>query len=411
MIVVVGGGVVGVCAAYYLARRGVAVTLVEKGEIAAGSSYGNAGLIVPSHSVPLAAPGVFRQAVRFMLDPESPFYIRPRPSPDLLRWLLRFGRACTEAHVRRSLPVIRDLSRASLDLYRELAALPGLEFGFRQDGVLAVFRTAAGLEHGRREAAVLEAAGIGATVLDPGGARGLEPALRGDVAGGVHFPGDAHVTPDRFVRGLARVAEALGTRLLTATEVLGFVRRGSRIVTVETTRGDLAAEQVVLAAGAWSGPLARGLGLDLPLQPAKGYSITCARPATGPRMPLLLGEARVAVTPMGDALRFAGTLELAGLDLTIDRRRLAAIRHAVPRYLAGDASVTVREIWRGLRPCSPDGLPYIGRPARCDNLIVATGHAMIGVSLGPVTGALVAQLATGERPMLDLTPLRPERFA
>lgn len=409
MIVVVGGGVVGVCSAYYLAQRGLGVTLVEKGDIAAGSSYGNAGLIVPSHSVPLAAPGVLRQGLRFMLDPDGPFYIRPRPSRALVRWLLRFRRACTEEHVRRSLPIIRDLSRASLGLYRELAALPGLEFGFRQDGVLAVFRTAAGLEHGRQEAAVLDAGGIAAKVLDAEGARALEPALRPDIAGGVHFPDDAHLTPDRFVRGLARVAEGLGARLLTGTEVLGFTGRAGRIATVETTRGDLAADQVVLAAGSWSGHLAAGLGLDLPLEPAKGYSVTCEQPLSGPRIPLLLGESRVAVTPMGDTLRFAGTLELAGLDLTINRRRVAAIQRAVPHYLS-EERYTVREIWRGLRPCSPDGLPYLGRPARHDNLIVATGHAMIGVSLGPVSGALVAQIATGEAPMLDLAPLRPERF-
>ncbi len=410
MIAVIGGGVVGVCTAYYLARRGLPVSLVEKGEIAAGSSYGNAGLIVPSHSVPLAAPGALRQGLRWMLDPESPFYIRPRLSRDLVRWLLRFRRACTEDHVRRSIPVIRDLSRASLDLYQELSALPELEFGFRQDGVLAVFRTVAGFAHGRQEAAVLDEAGIAAKIVDAEGVRALEPALRHDVSGGVYFPDDAHVTPDRFVRGLARVAQGLGARVLTGTEVFGFTTRGRRIAVVETTRGNLDVDGVVLTAGAWSSELARGLGLDLPLQAAKGYSITCDRPPVGPRIPLLLGEARVAVTPMDDALRFAGTLELAGLDLAIKRRRVEAIRRVVPRYLAEERYV-VREIWRGLRPCSPDGLPYIGRPARYDNLIVATGHAMIGVSLGPVTGALVAQLAAGEAPMLDLAPLSPDRFS
>jgi D-amino-acid dehydrogenase len=410
VIVVVGGGVVGVCAAYYLARRGLPVTLVEKGDIASGSSYGNAGLIVPSHSIPLAAPGVLQQGLRWMLDPESPFYVRPRLRRDLVRWLLRFRRACTAEHVRRAIPIIHGLHCASLDLYRQLAALPGLDFGFRQDGVLAVFRTPAGLAHGRHEAAVLEAAGIRAAVLDRDGARALEPALRADVAGGIHFADDAHVTPDRFVRGLAGVAAGLGAHLCTGTEVLGFTARGRTLTSVETTRGDVAANQVVLAAGSWSADLARGLGIDLPLQPAKGYSITCDRPAAGPRMPLLLGELRAAVTPMGDALRFAGTLELAGLDLTINRRRVAAIRRGVPQYLA-EPHYTVREIWRGLRPCSPDGLPYIGRPERYDNLIVATGHAMIGVSLGPITGALVAQLAARETPMLDLAPLAPDRFA
>jgi D-amino-acid dehydrogenase len=410
VIVVVGGGVVGVCAAYYLAQRGLPVTLVEKGEIAAGSSYGNAGLVVPSHSVPLAAPGVLWQGLRWMLDPESPFYIRPRPSRDLVQWLLRFRRACSADHVRRSIPIIRELSRASLDLYRELAALPGLEFGFREDGVLAVFRTGEGLAHGRHEAAVLEGAGIAAKVVDAEGVRALEPALRHEMVGGVYFPDDAHVTPNRFVRGLASVAATLGARVLTGTEVLGFAARGRHIAVVETTRGDLAVDEVVLAAGAWSSELAQGLTLALPLQAAKGYSITCDRPEAGPRIPLLLGEARVAVTPMGDALRFAGTLEMAGLDLAINRRRVEAIRRAVPRYLA-EERYAVREIWRGLRPCSPDGLPYVGRPGRYDNLIVATGHAMIGISLGPVTGALVAQVAAGEAPMLDLAPLSPDRFA
>lgn len=410
MIAVVGGGVVGVCSAYYLARRGLEVTLIEKGDIAAGSSYGNAGLIVPSHSIPLAAPGALRRGMRWMLDRESPFYIRPRPSRDLVRWLLRFRRACTAEHVRRSIPVLRDLSRASLALYRELAALPGLDFGFREDGALAVFRTAAGLEHGRHEADVLRAAGIDATVLDAKAAREVEPALGRAVAGAVHFPGDAHLAPDRFVRGLARVMERSGVRVLAGTEVLGFTRRGRAITAVETTRGDLAVDEVVLAAGSWSGELARGAGLDLPIQAAKGYSITYDRPPGAPRLPLLLGEARVAVTPMGDALRFAGTLELAGLDLSIDRRRVGAIARAAGQYLAAGES-RVREIWRGLRPCSPDGLPYVGRPARGDNLIVATGHAMIGVSLGPVTGSLVAQLAARETPALDLHPLRPDRFA
>jgi D-amino-acid dehydrogenase len=410
VIVVIGGGVIGVCAAYYLAQRGAPVTLVERADVAAGASYGNAGLVVPSHSVPLAAPGVWRRGLRWMLDPDSPFYIRPRASRDLARWLLRFRRACTDAHVRHALPVLRDLGVASLGLYRELAARPGLEFGFRQDGVLMVYRTAAGLDHERHEAARLEGAGIASRTLDGAGVRALEPCLRADLAGGVFYPDDAHVTPDRFVRGLARVCEGLGVQLRTGTEVLGLTTRGRSITAVETTRGDLAADQVVLAAGPWSAGLARSLGLDLPLEAAKGYSVTCDRPADGPTRPVLLGEARVAVTPMGDALRFAGTLELAGLDLTINRRRVAAIRRAVPQYLAGDDAYRVREIWRGLRPCSPDGLPYVGRPARLDNLVVATGHAMVGVSLGPITGALVADLVTGAPPRVDLAPLHPDRF-
>jgi D-amino-acid dehydrogenase len=198
--------------------------------------------------------------------------------------------------------------------------------------------------------------------------------------------------------------------MLPRTEVLGFVTAGRRIRGVETTRGDFEADEVVLATGAWSPGLLAALRLRLPIQAAKGYSVTCRRPAGAPRRPLLLGEARVAVTPMGETLRLAGTLELAGLDLSIDRRRVEAVRQSAGRYLALGEEPIVTEVWRGLRPCTPDGLPALGRPRRLDNLIVATGHAMLGVSLGPITGRLVAQLACGQAPALDLTPLDPDRF-
>jgi D-amino-acid dehydrogenase len=413
-VVVVGGGVIGICAAYYLARAGASVTLLERADIAAGSSHGNAGLIVPSHAVPLAAPGVLGRALRWMADPESPFRIKPRLDPALVAWLWRFQRHCTAAHVRRALPVIRDLSEASLALYGELAALPGLDFGFRRDGVLSVCRTAAGLEAARHEAAMLEAAGLGAKILDAASARALEPALADGIAGALHFPGDAHLTPDRFVHGLAGVLATMGARVRTATEVLGFERAGRRVTAVETTRGALACDEVVVAAGAWSPGLGRALGLSLPVQPAKGYSVTYEAPPDGPRMPLLAAEARFAVTPMrtetGPVLRLGGTLELAGLDLAVDRRRVDALRRAGPRYVTLPVEPPLVEIWRGLRPCTPDGLPLLGRPRAWDNVVVATGHAMIGMSLGPVTGMLVAQLVTGVRPALAVAPLHPDRF-
>lgn len=413
-VVVVGGGVIGVCAAYYLARAGAAVTLVERGDIAAGCSYGNAGLVVPSHAVPLAAPGVLWRGLRWLADPESPFWIRPRLDPALLSWLWRFQRHCTEAHVRRAMPVIRDLSQASLALYEELARLPGLDFGFRRDGLLTVFRSPAGLEGGRHEAERLESVGIAAKLLDATAACALEPALAPGVAGGLHFPDDAHLTPDRFVRGLARVVEGLGVHVRTQTEALGFTRAGRRITAVETTRGALGCDEVVLAAGAWSPGLGRALGLALPIEAAKGYSVTYEAPADGPRMPLLAAEARFAVTPMrtetGATLRLGGTLELAGLDLSIDRRRVDAIRQAARSYLRLPEEPPLVEIWRGLRPCTPDGLPLVGRPRAWDNLVLAAGHAMIGMSLGPVTGHLVAAVVAGERPGLDPSPLDPDRF-
>jgi len=410
-VLIIGGGVIGVCSAYYLAQMGWTVTLLEKAEICAGCSYGNAGLVVPSHSIPLAAPGVLGKALKWMLNPESPFYIRPRLSPELISWLWRFRGACTTAHVRRALPVLRDLSYASLVLLKELAAIEGFHFGYRQNGVLAVFRTETGYEQGAREARLLEEAGIPAKHLNASEVRSIEPGLRPEVSGGVYFPDDAHLIPDAFVRGLARIAERKGVRIRTSTEVLGLRTRGRRIVAVETTEGHFQCDEVVLAAGSWSSEIARGLRLDLPIQPAKGYSVTFRRPPNSPTVPLLLGEAKVGVTPMGETLRFAGTLELAGLDLSINRRRLDAMIRSAALYLASTQDLAVMETWRGLRPCTPDGLPLIGRLERVENLIVATGHAMVGVSLGPITGKLVAQLASDEEPMVDISLLRPDRFS
>lgn len=398
------------CSAYYLAQKGWRVTLAEKGEICSGCSYGNAGLIVPSHAIPLAAPGVLLKGLKWMLDPESPFYVKPRLSRDLLAWLWKFGRACNMSHVRRAMPVLRDLSYASLALYRELAAIEGLQFGFAQHGVLQVFRTERRYEEAMEEAHLLEEIGIGAKVLDGSAARAVEPSLSPDVVGGVYFPDDAHLIPDAFAKGLARIAQAQGVRVFSSTEVLGFRMSGRRIVAVETTRGDFESEEVVLATGSWSAGIARTLGLRLPIQPAKGYSVTCERPEDGPTVPLLLGEARVAVTPMGETLRLAGTLELAGLDLSINRRRVHAVRRSASQYLSATRELRVLEIWGGMRPCTPDGLPIIGRPEGVENLVLATGHAMIGVSLGPITGKLVAQLVSREDPMLDLRLLNPGRF-
>lgn len=408
-ILIIGGGVIGVCCAHSLHEAGAQVTLIEQGEIAAGSSYGNAGLYVPSHCVPLAAPGALAAGLKWMLDPESPFYVRPRLAPDLWEWIARFGLASREGPMRRGLAILRDLSLASGPLFGELAALEGLNFDYEQRGMMMVYKTRQALQHAAQEAALLHEFGLRAEVVEAARAHELEPALREHIVGGVFFPDDAHMNPARLVRGLADRLGREGVSIHTQTEALGFTTDGTRVVSVQTTRGEFRARQVVLAAGAWSAVVTRDLRLHIPMQGAKGYSLTLPRPAAGPRMPVMLGEARVAVTPMGELLRFAGTLELAGLDVSINRRRVEAIARAAKDYLQVE-DVTPSEIWRGLRPCTPDGLPLIGRTRHYENLILATGHAMLGMSLGPVTGRLVAQVALGRQPEIDLHPLRLERF-
>ena len=413
-VLVIGGGVIGVCAAYYLAERGWPVHLVEQDDIAAGSSHGNAGLIVPSHIIPLPHPGVLTRGLKWLLDPESPLYIKPRLNLGLLAWLLRFGAACRESRVQKAIPVLRDMGRASSELYEQLAVLDGLDCGYQRTGLLTIFRNQRSFEDGIKEANVQAAHGVTAKVLDGAAVRQMEPTVRPEVVGGVFLPGDAHFTPDMFVRGLARLAERHGLMIHPATEVLGFEVSHRKVTTVRTTRGDFRPDQVVVAAGAWSPRLVRGLRLSLPIQPAKGHSVTVKRPALSPTIPLALGESRVIVTPMtgpsGPVLRFAGTLELAGFDFSINRRRVNALTRAARTYLIGMEELETLEIWRGLRPCTPDDLPILGRPPGLDNVILATGHGMLGMSLGPITGKLVSQIACGEKPDVDLKPLRVERF-
>jgi D-amino-acid dehydrogenase len=409
-VVVIGGGVIGVTSAYYLAQDGWEVTLLDKGEVCAGSSYGNAGLIVPSHVVPLAAPGVWWQGLKWMLRPESPFYIKPRLDLELAKWLWRFRSACTPARMRQAMPLLRRLSVESLALYRELAEKGGFDFGFRQSGSMTVFFTPQGLAHGREEARLLGQAGVAVEVLDGPAARSAEPALKPGVVGALYCREDALLVPDRFVKGLARLAASLGVRIATATEVIGFRRAGDGICGVETTRGAIEADIVVLAAGAWSPEIGRALGLRVPIQPAKGYSLTYRRPARGPGIPLLPAEGRFSVTPMGEFLRFGGTLELAGMDLSVNGRRVEALRRGALRCIEGADKLELLEIWRGLRPCTPDGLPLLGHSARFGNLVLAAGHAMVGMSLGPVTGKLVARLVGGAKPLADIRPLDPQRF-
>jgi len=408
--VVVGAGVIGVCAAYYLAEAGWQVTILEQGRVCAGCSYGNGGAIVPSHSVPLAAPGVWQQALRWLFNSKSPFRISPRFDPSLLAWLWRFRQACTEQHAGRALPVLRDLSYGSQALFHELMKNEELDCRYQETGAMMVYRTPRGFAAGLDEAARLRVAGIPSQTLDLSEARGLAPALSPSVLGAIFFPDDAHLVPDAFVRALARRAEDRGVDIRTETEVLGFRTNGRRIFGIETTRGDLQADDVVLATRAWSPLLAQMLGLRLPIQPAKGYSVTYLQGSGGPRVPVILAEAKAGITPMSDWLRVAGTLELSGFDLSINRRRVDAIIRSAAQYVDGLESLPLREIWRGLRPCTPDGLPIIGRPSSLDNLILATGHAMLGVTLGPITGLLVSQLASGEKPKLSLHALRPQRF-
>jgi D-amino-acid dehydrogenase len=412
-VIVIGGGVIGLCAAHYLQQDGAAVTILEKGEVGSGSSSQNAGLIPPSHFIPLAAPGVISQGLKWMLDPESPFYIKPRLDADLIRWVWKFRAASSDRQMRIAMPLLLKLARISLSLYEDLARLKDCEFGFQRRGLLMVFDSEQGRRHCLEEAHHAHALDLEARVLDPRELAVLEPDIRINASGAVYYPGDAHLSPGRFVESMTHTLHTQGVLVRPFTQVLGFTTSSGRVSGVRTTSGTIEADDIIIAGGAWSPGLMRNLGIRLLLQAGKGYSVTLRNPIRRPSIPLILTEARIAVTPMADSLRFAGTMELAGLDLSVNRRRVEAIVKAVPRYLPdfNSAKIDTTHPWSGLRPCTPDGLPYIGRFGACENLIAATGHAMIGISLAPVTGKLVSDIVAERTPSIDLTLLHPDRFA
>lgn len=412
-VVIVGAGIIGLCSALYCARKGLNVTVIDRQPAQHdGCSFGNAGMIVPSHFVPLAAPGMVALGLKWMWNPESPFYIKPRLNRDLFDWGWKFWRAATPEHVRRSAPLLRDLNFASRAEYEQFAAEPGQDFGLVKQGLLMLCRTPHALDEEAKYAAQANALGVPAEVLDARQTAALDPAITMAVAGSVYFPKDCHLSPGRFMAGIQAECLRLGVQFLWNAEVTELRRSGPQLEEVVTTQGAIPVEELVLAGGSWSPQLTEQLGLTLPMQAGKGYSLTLPQPRQLPRLCSILTEARVAVTPMGTSLRLGGTMEIAGLNEDINPVRVQGIIKAVPQYFpefrVGDFAGI--QPWRGLRPCSPDGLPYLGRTRQFRNLTLATGHAMMGLSLGPITGKLVSEMVTRERPSFDLALLSPDRW-
>ena len=412
-IFIIGGGVIGLSTAYFCAKRGFRVTVVDRNPAERdGCSFGNAGMIVPSHFIPLAAPGMVALGLKWMWNPESPFYIKPRLDLDLIAWAWRFMRSATRAHVIQCAPLIRDLSFASRALFEEIAEVPGNDFGLVKRGLVMLCKTQHGLDDEAAMAARAMALGVPAEVLDAKGVAALDPGVTMDVAGGVYFPKDCHLSPGRFMARLLADCERMGVTFHWNTEVTSVVYNGRKIEAVETAAGELEADEFVLCGGSWSPDVVRALQISLPMQAGKGYSVTLQTPRQLPELCSIFTEARVAVTPMGGMLRFGGTMEIAGLNEDITTRRVKGIVNAVPRYFPEFQPADFEGIppWRGLRPCSPDGMPYMGRFAAYENLSTASGHAMMGLSLGPVTGKLMGELLAGEPTSLPLALMNPDRF-
>ncbi len=426
-VLIVGGGVIGLCTAYYCAQRGFAVTVLERDPASGdGCSFGNAGMVVPSHIVPLAAPGAVALALRWMWNPASPFYLKPRLDADLFSWGVKFWRAANAGHVRRAAPLLRDLLLASRKCFEELAALPGVDFGLAKNGLLMLCQEQHTLDEEARTAELARSLGIPAEVLDSKQTAALDPGACLDIAGAVYFPLDCHLTPGRFMAVLQQQCEQAGVKFIWNSEVADWrienrriraAKAGTPRCGVQTAQravptGEIEADEFILCGGSWSPLLARKLGLDLPIQAGKGYSLTLPKPRQLPQICSILVEARVAVTPMDGALRVGGTMEIAGLNEDVNPVRVRGIVKSFCRYFPEFRTEDFDGIqpWRGLRPCSPDGLPYVGRTRKFENVSLATGHSMMGMSLGPVTGRLMAEILAGEKPATDIALLSPDRY-
>jgi D-amino-acid dehydrogenase len=410
-VVVVGGGVIGLACAHYLARSGWAVTVIDQGTIGGGCSHGNCGFVCPSHVLPLAGPGALRDTLKTLLKRDSPLKVRLRFDPRLWGWFYRFARRCNTADMLEAGHAIQALLNSSWSLYDELFRAEPLDAEWEARGLLFVFRTPAGMEHyAATDRLMRETFGVAATRYDGAALTELEPALKPGLAGGWRYDTDGHLRPDKLLASWRQLLEAHGVTFRENCALRDLVTTGRRAEAVETSQGKLPADAVVIAAGAWTPLLERLIGCRVPIQPGKGYSITMPRPAACPSVPLLFEEDRVAVTPFRSGYRLGSTMEFAGYDATLNRRRLDLLRAGAGHYLVEPVAEPVREEWWGWRPMVYDGKPVIDRSPARDNVLVAAGHGMLGLSMAPATGKLVAELLDGATPHLDPAPYSFARF-
>jgi len=409
---IVGGGIIGLSSAYYLTKAGHQVTIIEQSDLKDGCSFGNAGMIVPSHIIPLAAPGMISKGIRWMFNSKSPFYIKPRLSRDLITWGYHFYKCSTKEHVAKSAPALKEISLLSKALYQQLCKELPFDFGYHERGLLMLYQTKE-TEHEEAEtAAFANKHGVEAHVISASDVQTLEPDVKVNVRGGVYFPGDAHITPQHFIIQLIGYLKDHGVAFHTSTTVKDFHVENQTIKSIITDKGEYFFDEVVIATGSWSGIMTSKLGISLPMQAGKGYSFMLQNVEKNVRIPSIFLEARVAVTPMANSLRFGGTMEITGVDHNIRMNRVKGMVDAIPKYYP-EMNVVMpqtNEIWHGLRPCSPDGLPFIGRSKKISNLILATGHSMMGLSLGPGTGRLVSEIISREKTSIDISSFEPGRF-
>lgn len=413
-VIVIGGGIIGLSSAYYLQEAGYRVTVLDKADFLDNCSYGNCGYVCPSHFIPLATPGIVKQGLKWMLNSKSPFYVQPRLNRSLIDWGLKFMKSATKEHVERSAIPLRDIALYSQQEYEQnWLKQPEFDCAYEHKGLLEIFQTEAAAEHAHHTVEKAHELGLDAELLNYKEMQAKEPHTKINGLGAIFFKCDGHLYPNKLMKALISILQRKGVQLLPNEEVIRFEANGGAIQRVITAKNAYTASAVVLATGSWSREMAALVGARLPLVAGRGYSVTLEDSPWRVNYPAILVEGRAAITPMdGNKIRFGGTMEITSTTAPPRYSRVQGILDAVKRFFPEfDVPMPAPEkIWYGYRPCSADGLPYIGRIKKYDNVVVATGHSMLGLSLGAGTGKLVCELINEDTPGIDLSPFAVERF-
>lgn len=413
-VVIIGGGIMGLSSAYYLHQSGHKVTVIDKDDFLNNCSYGNAGYVCPSHFIPLATPGIVWKGLKWMLNAKSPFYVQPSLNSALIDWGLKFVKSANRKQVEKAAIPLRDIALFSQKEYEQWAKLPGFDFAYEHKGLLEIFQTETGEAHAHHTVEKALELGLDTLLLSPEQLQELEPQTKIISRGAILFKCDAHLYPQKLMKGLIALLQQSGVRLIANEAVTGFEKNGVSVKKVITGKTVYDADEIVIATGAWSREMAALVNTKIPMMPGRGYSITLENSPYQLNYPAVLVEGRVAITPMdGNKIRFGGTMEVVPTNTPPRYQRVQGILNAVKRYYPGfDIQMPAQDkIWYGFRPCSADGLPYIGRINSYKNVTIATGHAMLGLSLGAGTGKLVKEIVNEERTSMDIEPFRAERFS
>ena len=410
-VIIVGGGIIGLATAYYLNLEGHDVSVIDQDKIKSGASHINSGYLTPSHIIPLAAPGMISKGFRWMFNNSSPFYIKPRFDLDLVNWGMKFMKSCTSEHVQKSMKSILDINLLSKKLFIEMQQSNAFDFHLESKGLLMAYKTSLAEREEAKAASWAKDLGIIVKQLSKEEILKIQPKVPMEVAGAFMYESDAHTTPELFMNNLKNHLMSRGLKFFLDTVVTSFQKKEKKIEALNTNKGIFKADEFVIATGAWTEGILKELGIKLSIQAGKGYSFD-VQDITGLSIPAILSEAKVAVTPMSGYTRFGGTMEISGINSKINSRRVLSIVNAAKEYYPGiEIPLTsVDKARSGLRPLSTDGLPFIGRHSSFKNLVLASGHAMMGWSLGPATGKLLTELISGYDPSLDLRPYSPERI-